>query len=312
MTGYDEVMFDEGEIYQEEPEQQEQNTAEEPEEPEEVEPEEPEELDGEDDDEEEDPKATAPSHYVDSDEEVEKARAGGWTPYEEWVKQGKPPGEWKTARHFNEVGELYNNLRSQKKESREEIEATKLLMDMQVNELKSKQEALNQSFKEAVESGNLEEAQRITNQINQNTANQYLIQSQQNNSEVQKLRESEANWQRQNTWFNLNDPNDPNYAKSSLLNVEYDKRLRQGIPFEQAMSEAERIANQAFPPSNPARDKPGVTDGKQSPRNKGTAKSFDELPPEAKREFEKFSEVWTGKDAKKNFTKAWNNSKKGS
>jgi uncharacterized protein YeaC (DUF1315 family) len=178
---FDDIEFTPGTAIAEDPEQEEETGQSEQEKPKQEPVDET--LDeGEDEDGEEDPEEErepeTPTHYEDTDDEKEKARANGWTPFDEWVKQGNPPQEWKTARHFNEVGELYQNQRRQNKDHQRELDNTRLLMEARIRDAQSKADQIESNLKDAVERGSWEEVQKLTEQKNQNQADQWLMQNQ--------------------------------------------------------------------------------------------------------------------------------------
>lgn len=310
----DEVVF--GDMP--EPEEiKEEETAKEPDEEETEEPVEPKEEDDEpeaEDSEDEEPedKPKAPTQYQDSEEEVEKARADGWTPFDEWVKAGNDPGEWKTARHFNEVGKLYNNQRRQQKEHQNEIKNTQLLMEARLRDVEQKHEQYNTQLKEAVETGNFDEVQRLTKLQNQNAVEQLTLQNQLNQSNPQQqMIQREVEWEQKNPWFNVKDPTNPNFQKSAAVAAAYQRNAQQGMDFDAAIETAVKEVEAQMPSGNPNRDRKSITDSKGGSRSGSKPKSFDELPADAKREWEKYGEEIYDGD-KKAFVKAFNNlSKKG-
>lgn len=269
--------------------------------------------DSEDDvDEEEQENKEPPKQYQDSKEEVEKARADGWTPFDEWVKAGNDPGEWKTAKHFNEVGKLYNNQRRQQKEHQNEIKNTQLLMEARLRDVEQKHEQYGAQLKEAVESGNYDEVQRLTKLQNQNTVEQWTLQNQLKQSDPQQqMIQREVEWEKQNPWFNVQDPTNPNFEKSRLVASAYQRNAQQGMNFEAAIESAVKEVEAQMTSGNPNRERKSITDNKSASRKSSSPKNFNELPSDAKREWEKYGEELYDGD-KKAFVKAYNNlSKKG-
>lgn len=63
-----------------------------------------------------DPVVETPVVQAAPDPAEEQASQFGWVPKEDWVAQGKDPSEWRSAKEFNERGELYNSLHSTKRE----------------------------------------------------------------------------------------------------------------------------------------------------------------------------------------------------
>lgn len=49
----------------------------------------------------------------------EQALAAGWVPKDEWVEQGRPAEEWRSAKEFNERGELFRSIHQIKRELRQ-------------------------------------------------------------------------------------------------------------------------------------------------------------------------------------------------
>lgn len=311
---FDEIEFTPGtSLHDDEPEERE-----EPEQVDEEPTEEPGEVDNDetiDDEPEEEPeeeKREVPTRYEDAEAEKEKAAANGWTPFEEWVKQGNPPGEWKTAKHFNEVGELYNNQRRQSKDHQRELENTRLLMEARIRDVQSRAQQIEQQMKEAVESGDWDQVQTLNKQQQQNKADELIMQNQlhqtQTNSQ-QEIQQKEIEWEKTQPWFNVHNPADPNYSKSMFVAQTYQQNLQQGMDFDAAINAAVSQADVKFKTSNPNRERKSITDDKSPGRKNGKAKTFDELPADALREWEKYGQDMFG--SKKEFAKAWNNLQKG-
>jgi hypothetical protein len=59
----------------------------------------------------------------------EAARATGWVSKEEWEAQGKDPSEWRTAREYQERGELFDEIHKLKDVNKKTAAAFKVLVE---------------------------------------------------------------------------------------------------------------------------------------------------------------------------------------
>lgn len=98
-------------------------------------------------------------------EAEDKARQQGWVPQEEWIEQGKDPGDWRDANAFNDRGELLQYIKGQ---NRHISDMRKAMADMNEHNaemekirLTDKETELKNARREALEDGNYEAVEAI-------------------------------------------------------------------------------------------------------------------------------------------------------
>lgn len=57
------------------------------------------------------------------------AREGGWVPKEDWIAQGKNPDDWRSAKEFQERGELFDEIHKLKDANKKTTAAFKVLVE---------------------------------------------------------------------------------------------------------------------------------------------------------------------------------------
>lgn len=292
---------------------------------EEPEPDEPEQDEVEDDSDDDEPEASPEppkiDKFGDSDNHKQAAKDKGWMTYEEHVKAGKDPAQWKTARHFVEYGELVDKIRSTEKSITSRVDNVKRLYEGRLNDLQEKRQDLERQRKEAIQDGDIDAVTQIDRKMQQNGTETWSIAEQLNSEQQQAIQQEQQvldKWNEQNPWvFEATDPQSPNHQKALYAMQRYQQLEAAGnIPIEQRLQTLEQEINQHFggPKTNPNRDKPPVTDKKSASRSAGQVNSFADLPADAKQEWEKYGrDMFIGKDGKpdkKAFVQAFRDSQK--
>jgi hypothetical protein len=186
--------------------------------------------------------------------EEKQAREKGWVNLEEWQEQGKDPADWGGYRAFNKNGSILAQKYASERKHQEEIQNLnqfhKLQLDSRIEELKNKQvEAAEMADSEAVKGAQIE--------IEELQKQQAQIQNQAQPSVSEADQQIEAAWESENQWLKGNDP------KAVYARDVANRSLHlTGQDFVDAI---EAQVNSAFPPTNPNRDRPAMTD-KASPR----------------------------------------------
>lgn len=140
----------------------------------------------------------------------EKASEYGWVPKEDWVASGKDESEWRSAKEFNERGELYNSLHSTKRELKQ-TQATLTALQRHHNFVfeKAHRQAVDELKHEkrlALRNDDLEAVEAIDDQIEkkqvefQNEAAQ-LIREQQVAATVAQPHPDFQAWVGRNQWY---------------------------------------------------------------------------------------------------------------
>lgn len=251
-------------------------------------------------------------HYQDSKEEAEKARADGWLPFDEFVKNGGKPQDWKTAKHFNEYGQFVEKQRKLEQTFDQRLESVNKLYQMQLKSLQERHTSLEQQKREAVENGDWDAVQNLDKKIMENQGQAWEIGSQvaqsQQQAQQQEL-EVEKQWEARNQWVYTQDPNSPDYKKAQYAQQRYAQMIQQGVPVQQRLQTLENEISQMFG-ANPNRTKPAPTDGKQGSRSSNKVTSFADLPDDVKQQWDKFGkEMFPNKKA---FIQAYVDSQKDS
>lgn len=289
----------------------------------ETEHEEPEvdEADDSDDEPEVSPEAPSIDKFGDTDDHKQRAKESGWLTYEEHVKAGRNPAEWKTARHFVEYGELVGKIRKSENDVKTRVNNVRKLYDMQIRSLQDQRSQLERQRDEAIQDGDIDAVKQIDHKMQQNATDTWQLNASltaEQQEQVQQEQQVLDKWNEQNKWvFDAVNPQSPNHQKAVYAMQRYQQLEAAGnMPVEQRLQVLEQEINQYFgaPQTNPNRDKAPVTDSKSASRSAGKVNSFADLPAEAKQEWEKYGrDMFIGKDGKpdkKAFVQAFRDSQK--
>lgn len=135
------------------------------------------------------------------------ARATGWVSKEEWIEQGKNPDDWRSAKEYQERGELFDEIHNLKEANKKQNAAFKALVEhhKKVRETAT-QEALAKlraEKKTALENHNIEEVFKIDEEIER-------VREQKSNEPVIDVPEVDVGptpyfkkWHRDNPWYDL-------------------------------------------------------------------------------------------------------------
>jgi len=218
----------------------------------------------------------------------EKARAQGWVPKEEYHG---PEANWKGAEEFVEVGEKIGAVQAERNEKLlQEIKSLKQGMEqnmqdwnsMREQEMKAVRESsyaravkdLKEKQIEAVESGDVEEFQKIESEI-ANVKKPEPIKTPQAAQPAEFI-----DWAAKNSWYN----NDQELtAFADAYGASMQTQFEDPVKFYEAVGKQVKIA---FPNKFEGTQQSNVPDvesptGGSAPRTKGKHK-FTDLPPEAK------------------------------
>jgi hypothetical protein len=257
-----------------------------------------------------------------NDEEA-KASQRGWTSKAEWVAQGKDPDEWVSAKHFNEKGTLISKARefeALQKTFKADVDNVKKYVQaqaqMQIQQLQQQNAELLEAKRQAVNYGDWDGVQKAEQALTSNAINQLNLQQQMQQpninipSEVEAV--AEAQFERENPWVGAyKDPANPDYGKSIYAQNFYQQLLQNpNMDVHQRLQIVQAEIAQKFPPkapTNPNRDKPGITDSKPSGKLTGDI-TWADLNKTELSEWQSFGEMMFNGD-KKAFLKAVKNSR---
>lgn len=256
-----------------------------------------------------------------NDDEV-KASQRGWTSKAEWVAQGKDPDEWVSAKHFNEKGTLISKARefeALQKTFKADVDNVKKYVQaqaqMQIQQLQQQNAELLEAKRQAVNYGDWDGVQKAEQALTSNAINQLNLQQQMQQPQQQGPSEDElaveAQFERDNPWINIKDPTSAEYGKAVFAQNLYAQLLATpNITVNQRLEYLQGEIAQKFPakaPTNPNRDKPGITDSKPSGKLTGDI-TWADLNKSELSEWQSFGEMMFKGD-KKAFLKAVKNSR---
>lgn len=134
----------------------------------------------------------------------DKARSGGWRPKEDWVEAGNDADDWKSAKSFNEYGDLITSIKSQKRD----LEDSKASFDERLNnqrtfmeaQAKQKLEDLKSQRTSHIENADLDAANTTQGQIDDlQAANPPAVDS--NNQAKARDTKDIQDWTSNNSWI---------------------------------------------------------------------------------------------------------------
>lgn len=141
----------------------------------------------------------------------DKALASGWVPKDKWVEAGNDESTWRTAREFNERGELFNAIHSTKRELRQ-TQATLTALQKHHNFVFEKayqkaRDELKKEKRQAIRMEDFERVEELDNEIEQLDQNHVVertvvAQVQTAASQTGGVHPDFQAWQDRNTWYN--------------------------------------------------------------------------------------------------------------
>jgi len=218
--------------------------------------------------------------------EEKQAREKGWVNLEEWQEQGKDPADWGGYRAFNKNGSILAQKYASERKHQEEIQNLnqfhKMQLDSRIKELETKR-------MDAVEMADTDAYSKAQGEIDELQKQQAQIQNQAQPSVSEADQQIEAAWESENQWLKGNDP------KAVYARDVANRSLHlTGQDFVDAI---EAQVNSAFPPTNPNRDRPAMTD-KASPRTvKSEKPTMSSLSQEERK-------MWNAMSGNKHMTEA--------
>ena len=137
----------------------------------------------------------------------EAARAAGWVSKEEWEASGKDPAEWRSAKEFQERGELFEEIHKLKDVTKKQAAAFKVLVEhhkkVRESAMKEALALLKAQKKEALENHEIDRVFAIDEEIERVKANpDELPEVDLPPVDVGPTPTFRA-WHKQNTWYSL-------------------------------------------------------------------------------------------------------------
>lgn len=182
----------------------------------------------------------------------EQARENGWVPKDEWVAAGHDPDEWRSAREFNDRGELINSIKTLNRKVQQYDKALKAFAQHHTkvydNAHQKALEDLKAHKKLAIREGEHELAEEIDEEIEREKQN-YMEQRQALRVEARDAgaQQEAAEWARKNTWYQTDE--DMRDAANGFMVSFIQKNQRQGntVTRQDALDHATRMVKKTFP-----------------------------------------------------------------
>lgn len=250
---------------------------------------------------------------VQSNPHEDRARAEGWRPKEEWVEAGHDADDWKSAKSFNEYGDLLGtvkNLQGTVKNAEHAFD-TRLtnLNKVHKTQLESQLSQLKAQRKQDVDNGDgvaydntqaqideLERAARDGAAAERPATN--------HNFDIESEKAAANNWSKANAWINQPGP------KSDFATAEYNRVLQEGFRGNDATAELTKRVSHHFPQQNERRNKAPQS---EPPRKGGNTRSKSISMSDATPDELRMKSFFTGNDGKfdeKSFVQALKDSRK--
>ena len=200
---------------------------------------------------------------VQLDSETQRAMRDGWTDKSKWDDSGKNSDDWVSAKKFNERGQMMGDIRHLKRENdnlRNDVDSR---LDNQRKYLETQNKMIIQDLefkrKEAIEDADVENAERIQNQIDT------IKQPQAAAPQVEKgvLSDDDKSliddFNSNNAWVMENSPK-TTWMKEKF--TEYFQNPR--FTTQQAIDQAKLDVDRDFPSINPRRNEAVAVEGSRS------------------------------------------------
>jgi hypothetical protein len=153
------------------------------------------------------------------------ARESGWVTKDEWIAQGKDPDDWRTAREFQERGELFEEIHKLKESNKKTSNAFKVLVEhhkkVYDNAVKEAIDRLKAEKREALENNEVSRVLEIDEQIEQVRERKLEVPDVEVDEEVGPT-PTFNRWHKQNPWYKLTgDDEASRYA--DVIGAQYKK-----------------------------------------------------------------------------------------
>lgn len=182
----------------------------------------------------------------------EKALSSGWVPKAKWVEAGNDESTWRSAREFNERGELFSAISSTKRELRQ-TQATLTALQKHHNYVferahQKAREELKKEKRQAIRMEDFERAEELDSELeqldsNHNAERQIVAQVQQQVQATGGVHPDFQAWQDRNTWYN-SDQDLHDFAEAA--GMAYYKSHPQAAPAD-VLKHVEATVKKAYP-----------------------------------------------------------------
>lgn len=177
------------------------------------------------------------------------AREGGWVSKEEWVAQGKDADDWRSAKEFQERGELFEEINKLKDSNKKTAAAFKVLVEhhKKVREVAVKEalDKLKAEKKEALQNQDIDRVYLLDDEIEKvrsapvDVPNVEIPQAEAGPTLVFKK------WHRQNSWYQLD--GDDEASRHADMFAARERSKDSGISEEDLLRKVESNVAKRFP-----------------------------------------------------------------
>lgn len=224
----------------------------------------------------------------------EMAAKDGWVPREQWVEDGNPEAEWRSAEVFVERGEWINRFKSVQRDSKaaEDNFNQRLAGMAKLHEAQQKVaiDDLKRQFKDAVDVADTEKAMEIQGQIEEASKPAPPTPAAPA-PENPVIRE----WRDRNPW--VLDKDNPKAVHAQLKFREFQES---GMSVEEAIPAVDAFIKEKYPAGNPNRNNAHRVEGGSKPGMKRAAKNrpatWESLNATEKRIWDECGDAWKTKD----------------
>lgn len=223
----------------------------------------------------------------------EKASGGGWVPKEQWVENGHPEDEWRSAEVFVARGELIDEIKEVKRQGRDQEArfADRLNNVNKLHEIQQKSalDDLEKQFREAVDVADTDEALRLKEKMDELNAPPPVV------APAAVENPAIKEWRNKNRW--VMDKNDP---KAVHVQMKFRDYQVEGMSIDESLVAIDEFIADKYPPTNPNREKAHRQEGPSKPgqrRVKVKSVNWDNLSAQEQRIYnETGDDVWGSKD----------------
>lgn len=178
----------------------------------------------------------------------EQAIKSGWLPKDEWEASGRNPDEWRSAKEFNERGELFRTMHQYKRELKQNQAALTALQkhhqfvfDQAYRKAKAE---LKKERREALRSEDFETVDQVEEQIEQLDSEYTQQKAELLNTPVQVQGPVEFDsWRERNAWY---DTDEDLRDFADIKGLQYSRK-HPGVPPSEVLAHVEEQVKKKFP-----------------------------------------------------------------
>lgn len=209
----------------------------------------------------------------------------GWRPKEEWVKDGRDPNEWRSARDFVDRGELLGTIKSLNKKVSQYDQALKAFAQHHETVFEQAHtkavEELKAQKRLAIREGEHELAEQIDDEINKEKETFEKQAKELKKVKVEDTPGSDpevAAWQARNSWYTADEEMQGDANGFAIAFVQRARAKGQEPTKAEVFAHVETKIKKAYPEKfQGRREAPNPTSGNDNPRSRKTVESDFEM-----------------------------------